>query len=131
MEPNQQSGPENTAMTTGAERSIWSIMIGVFTAPTQAFSDFKNKPTILIPLIVLIVLAGIAAGITSQYGAMLQVDMLKDSTVIPPAAMEQMKQDALETGPVKSALMAAIPIIIIFMLNAVLALFMGKVMYGG
>ncbi len=131
MEPNQQPEPESIEMTAGAERSIWSIMIGVFTAPSQAFSDFKSRPSFLIPLIVLIVLAGLAAGLTAQYGAMVQYEMLKDSTVLPPQALEQMRQDALETNPLYSALIATIPIVIVFMLTALLALFLGKVVYGG
>ena len=73
------TGPDLAAVGA-APASIWNIMVRVFTAPTQAFEDFKQKPSFIMPLIVTAVLAAAAAAVLAQYGAMLQYEMLKQSS---------------------------------------------------
>lgn len=111
-------------------KSIWGIMVGVFTAPTEAFAEFKKKPTIIIPLIAILVLAGVAGALMAEYGAMMQYEMLKSSTVIPPQVLEEMRQDALDPNRLTTGLFGAIAMVILGVISALVAWFLGSVIFG-
>lgn len=113
-----------------SEKSIWAIIGGVFMAPTAAFADFKLKPQILVPIILSIVLAGIGAALVAEQAAMLQYDMMKTSTTLPPTALEQMREAAQNSSPLKNGLTGWIGVIGIGLVVALMAWFMGSVIFG-
>ena len=119
------------ASPPGASRSIWSIMAGVFTAPAQAFTDFKPKPRILIPIIIIVVVASVAAVLLAEQSAMLQYEMMRDSTTLPQQALDQMRESAESPNYINSAIFGPVPIIIITVLSALLAWFLGSFVFGG
>ena len=63
--PNSTSGDAVTG--SGSSRSIVSMMIGVFTSPAQTFTDFAKRPSILLPLFTVMVLAA-GAGLMAVVG---------------------------------------------------------------
>ncbi|HOP06457.1 MAG TPA: YIP1 family protein [candidate division Zixibacteria bacterium] len=128
MEENIQSMPEST-QDNGV--SIWSIIIGVFTSPTKAFAAFARNPKILAPLIVILVLAGVAGVLTARYNAQLQYDMMKTSTIMPPAALEEMHKAIENTGILKTVLGAFFGILLVTVLEALVAWFLGSFVFGG
>lgn len=111
--------------------SIWQTMIGVFTGPTQAFEGYKKRPTILVVLLVTMVLAyGMTVGV-AEYNAKMQYEMLKTSEIIPPAQLEQMRIEGENVNRWTNAIGAAIVVPIITLIAALLAMFFGRVIFGG
>lgn len=127
-------GPLSSETNAGGDstpaKSIWGIMIGVFTSPTEAFAEFKKKPTILIPLIAIFVLAGGVGALMAEYSSMMQYEMLKNSTVIPPQALEEMRQDALDPSMLTTGLFGGIAIVVFGVISALVAWFLGSVIFG-
>jgi hypothetical protein len=105
-------------------------MAGVFTSPTQAFADFKPKPSILVPLIVTLVVAGLSAVLIARQAGMTQYEMLQTSTVLPPQALEQMRTDAENPSILKSGLGGGVAVVVIGVLAALLAWFLVSVVFG-
>ncbi len=115
----------------GPSPSTISLIIGVFTSPTQAFGEFKKRPRLLVPLIVTIVLMAIGGAIGAKYNNMAQYDMMKKSTTLPPAVLEEMRQNALDSGPVTGAITPAVAVVVINLLAALVAWFLGSFVFGG
>jgi hypothetical protein len=120
----------DTPSVSAAPRSIWAIVGDVFLAPTQAFESFKLKPTILVPLILIVLLGAIAGGLPYKQNAQAQVDMLSSSTTLPPQALEQMRQQAQNPNPISSTVGGAIVIPIITLIGALIAWFFGSFIFG-
>jgi hypothetical protein len=104
-----EKGPMDQNMTEatiepGVDRSTWSIMPGVFTAPAQAFADFNRRPKIAVVLIVTIIMGMIIGATTARYSAKMQYDLASRSTAIPAQALEQMQEKVEHPSPVLSAL---------------------------
>ncbi|MFH1374104.1 MAG: YIP1 family protein [bacterium] len=133
MESDSHPNPDITpaADLTAAPSSIWAIIAGVFTSPTEAFRQYQIKPKLIIPIIIIFIVTAVYGGLTAQYGAMTQYEMMKTSTVIPPQALEQMRQDAMNTGFLKGALITAAMIIVVTVLEALVVMFLGSVIMGG
>ncbi len=112
-------------------RSIWSIIIGIFTSPTQAMEDFKKKPSLLVVIIVTYVLASIVGITTAKYSSQLQYDMLKTSTVIPAEILQQMKTEGENANPWVGGLSGGIVVLVISLIGAGLAMFIGKFVFAG
>ncbi|MEA1981889.1 MAG: YIP1 family protein [candidate division Zixibacteria bacterium] len=112
-------------------RSIWSIIIGIFTSPTQAMEDFKKKPTLLVVIILTFVLASIVGISTAKYSSMLQYDMLKTSTVIPAEILQDMKTQAESSNPFVSGLSGGVVVLVITLIAAGIAMFIGKFVFAG
>jgi len=127
-------GPLSNETIAGGDstpaKSIWGIMIGVFTAPTEAFAEFKKKPQIIIPLIAVLVLAGGAAALMAEYAGMMQYEMLQHSTVIPPQALEEMRQESLDPNRLTGGLFGGLAIVFFGLLSALVAWFLGSVIFG-
>jgi len=116
---------------TESPASIWSILAGVFHAPAAAFTAYLRKPRILIPLIVLLIVGGAIGYSTAGYNSQMQYDMLKKSTVIPPAQLEQMRDGIENPARVMGAVGPIVAITIVTMIEALLAWFLGGVVFGG
>jgi hypothetical protein len=129
MEMNAQAQPYTGAPTQ--PKSIWSIMVGVFTSPAEAFQAYKQKPTIIIPIILVAILLAITGAATAKYGAILQYDMLKTSEMLPPAALEQMRQGIENPNYISAAIMGPIFLIIMGLIEALIAMFLGNVVFAG
>ena len=112
-------------------RSIWSIIIGIFTSPTQAMEDFKKKPSLLVVIILTYVLASIIGITTAKYSSMLQYDMLKTSTVIPAEILQEMKTEGENANPWVGGLSGGIVVLIFSLIAAGIAMFIGKFIFAG
>jgi len=130
MEPNNETEAA-VATQPVAEKSIWSIIAGVFYAPTEAFAAFSQKPRILMPLIVLILVSFIMVGLSAPYNAKAQYDMMKQSTVLPQQALDQMRADVENPSFIKGGGGGAVAIVIINLIAALVAWFVGSFFFGG
>lgn len=132
MNPDMHADPQTAAMAPSVEsKSIWAIMAGVFTAPSKAFAAFSAKPKIIIPLIVLLILMGINAVFMAPYQGQAQIDMLSKSNTIPPQVMEEMQRRAEDTNPAMSFATGMIPVFILSLVAALIAWFLGRVVFAG
>ncbi len=129
MEMSSQAQPAYGAPTK--PKSIWSIIIGIFTSPTEAFAAYKQKPTIIVPLIIVFIMIAIAGAVTAKYGAMLQYEMLKTSELMPPQALEQIRQSVENPNYINAALVGPIVMIIVGLIVALIAMFLGNVIFAG
>jgi len=120
----------DTGTVSVASRSIWTIVGDVFLAPVKAFDAYKLKPTIVVPLILTIVLAALSGGLPYKQGAEAQIEMLSTSTTLPPPVLEQMRQSAENPSPISSTLGGGIGLVIISLLGALLAWFIGSFILG-
>lgn len=127
METNEQT----LASVETPPRSIWSIIIGIFTSPTQAMEDFKKKPALLVVIILTFLLASIIGVSTAKYSSELQYDMLKTSTVIPAEVLQQMKTEGENANPWIGGLTGGIVVLFISLIAAGLAMFIGKFIFAG
>ena len=112
-------------------KSIWGIIVKVFSAPKQAFEDFKPKPRILVLLIITMVVAAVVALGTAKYQALLQYELLKTSAVIPQQILDQTRQAASEVDLLKAIPGGAIVVVIVGLLVALVAWFIGGFLMGG
>ncbi len=133
MESDLHPNPDITpaADLTAAPGSIWAIIAGVFTSPTKAFTQFVQKPRLLIPLLAVIVISSLVGIGSGEYGARVQYDMMKTSTVMPPQVLEQMRQDAENPNLIQLALMTPAMMVFGSVLAALVAWFLGAVIFGG
>ncbi len=120
----------NMEGTAVAEKSIWGIIGDVFLAPTKAFEAFKQKPTWLIPLIIIMVLSAAAGGIAYKQNAMGQWDMMSTSTTLPPQIRAQMERDAINPSPVGAVIGGAVALPIITLISALIAWGLGSFVFG-
>jgi len=106
-------------------------MAGIFSSPTQAFTDYAQKPQIWIPLAVIVVLVALSTWPIVDFASRVQYDLMKTSTVIPPQALEQMRQDAENPNLVTAVLFPAIGIAIAILVSTLVAWFFGAFVFGG
>ncbi|MCK4632518.1 MAG: YIP1 family protein [candidate division Zixibacteria bacterium] len=130
MEPNNQTDAA-VATQPVAQKSIWSIMVGIFHAPTEAFAAFSKKPGILMPLIVLIIVSFIMVGLTTPYQARAQYDMMKQSTVLPQEALDRMGEDAKNPSFIKGGGFGVIFVVFASLISALVVWFVGSFFFGG
>ncbi len=120
---------EPTATAPG--KSIWGIVGDVFFSPAQAFEAFKKKPSIWVPLILVMVMAAAGGYFTAGPQASDQYNMMRNSTVLPPTAIEEMRQAVDEPNMIGGAIGPAIVVPLIAMISALLAWFIGGFLFGG
>lgn len=131
MESQFESGQVGTSAASSGGASIWSIIIGVFSSPTEAFDNYKKSPSIIIPLVVVIILGAVIGGLMTGPNASMQYDLMKSSTVLPPQALEQMQADAENPNMVMGIIFAPVMILIFGVLGALVAWFIGSFIFGG
>jgi len=119
----------DTPSVSAAPRSIWAIIGDVFLAPTKAFESFKQKPTIAVPLILMILLAAIMIGLPYKQNAQAQIDMLSASTTLPAQALDALRESAEHPSPVGSTIWGLIFSVIISLIGALLAWFFGSFLF--
>jgi hypothetical protein len=122
---------DNVAGETSADSSIWSIMAGVFTGPTEAFAAFNRKPRILIVLLIAIILGFAGNYFMTEYSARMQYDMVSQSTTIPAEQLEQMRADAEDPDRLMGGVFAAVFQIIGGLIIALVAWGIGSFLMGG
>jgi hypothetical protein len=74
--------------------SIWSIIAGIFSRPAEAFAAYVKHPTLAVLIILSIVLVVVLAIASIPNQSFLQYDIMKQSTKLPPQALEEMKKAA-------------------------------------
>ncbi len=127
-------GPIDQAATpVGSSKSIWSLMVGVFTSPTYTFTEYCKKPAIIVPLFIVLVMVGLTGALTAKQGAMTQYDLMKHSTVIPQEILETMYQEALDTGSfnVRGFIGTMVGYVLVSLIIALIAWFLGSFVFGG
>jgi hypothetical protein len=128
MTPNATPG---TSVGTPPQPGIFSLMVGVFTSPAKTFEQFSGRPQLLVPLMVVVVLMAVGGAVGSKYNSMAQYEMMKKSTTLPAQVLEEMRQSVENPDMVTGAITAAVVIVVIGVLAALLAWFMGTFVFGG
>lgn len=128
MEANPEIVDNNVGV---ADNNIWKIIANVFTSPAEAFSQFRIRPKILILIVLTFVLAALVAGLTTQYQAEMQFDLIKKSTIIPPQQLEQMKEQATDASPLQGIIFGGAMVLIFGILGTLVAWFIGSFIMGG
>lgn len=116
---------------TGADRSIWQIIIGVFTGPTQAFEAYDRRPRIWIVLIMTILLAIVVNFFLSAYNAQMQADLIAKSSTLPPQVLDRMQQNAQNPNRISGGIVGAGAQVIFGVIMALLAWAVGSFVMGG
>jgi hypothetical protein len=111
--------------------NVWSMMVGVFTSPQQAFSKFDKAPRILIPLVVYLVLTVVSASFSSKYGAMAQYDMFAQHGSLPAQAMDRMQQKVMESGGIVDGLIGGAVTLLPLIIFSLFAWGIGNFIFGG
>ena len=120
--------PEEVALK---DRSTLSVILDVFFAPSKAFAAHAARPRILLPLIIMIILIAAASYVSTPYQAQMQLDLLSGSSSLPPEFLEQAREDAENPSPWGGTIGGPVAILIITLIEAAIALFLGKVIFGG
>lgn len=135
MDGNQVPGPASGPTPEGGtSRGIFSILLGVFTAPTRAFGDFNQQPkwsVILVALAVAIVLGTIFAIYTAPISAQMQLEMMRKSTTLPPELLQQIEQQAQTPNSARAGIAAAVMVPIVTVIVALIAWGIGSLLFGG
>ncbi len=128
---NDSNNLETTGADTVEERSIWSIMAGIFTAPTEAFAAFNRKPQIIIVLVVTLLLGMISSYFIAEYQAQMQYDMVSQSATIPAQSLDQMREGIENPSRITGALLGAAGQLFAGVIVALLAWALGSFIFGG
>jgi hypothetical protein len=120
-----------SAGETTPEKSIWSIIIGVFSAPAEAFAAYNPKPSIIIVLVVAIVLGVLFNVPVAKYQAQMQYDMMSQSTTLPPQVLDQMREGIENPNYASGGIFGAIVQVIMGLIGALIAWGIGSFIMGG
>ena len=131
MNTENQMPASPTAAAPAESVGIFSIIVGVFTSPTQAFENFKQRPSVWMPLVVLLLLSTITAIGMTKYNAIEQYEAMKTSTALPPQALEGMRDGIDNPNYVMAAIATPVVIMIVSMIAALLAKLFGGFIFGG
>jgi hypothetical protein len=119
---------ESDLNQTTPGKSIWQILVGVFSSPSTAFAAFDRKPQIVIPLIIVLLLGGISGGMMAPYMSRAQHDMLQQSTIIPADQLAKMDKPP---NPAFSGFMGAVGVLFIGLVYTLLIWPFGNFVFGG
>ncbi len=131
MNSSHQEGSAAVAAEQKSPGNIWGIIVGVFSRPSEAFQGIKDKPRVLIPLILTFVLLAVAAVPMTQYQAQTQMELLSKSTTIPPQVLDQLKERASQESPIKGVIMAIVIVFIVDIVGTLITWFIGSFIMGG
>jgi hypothetical protein len=129
----EESG-ELKSTETVPSAGIWSIMLKVFTAPSEAYQALKQKPRVLWPMIIMIVMTAIAAMAMTKPSILMQIDLMARARNIPPQLLEQIRMQMEQGGTsqmITGGLIGGAAVIIFILIAAGVAMFVGSVMMGG
>lgn len=129
METTQPAAaPEATAGTP----SVWSRIGNVFMSPTRAFEGLQTNAGIIVTLLVVTIVLAAASSIPSaKYQGIEQVQVLSQSTTIPPAVIEQMRVQAQTPHYVRTGVITPIVIVIVGVIASLLYWLLGGFIFGG
>lgn len=122
---------QSTPAAVETAPNIWQTIVGVFTSPSQAFEGFKKKPTLLVLLILTFLISYFMSVPIAKYNAMVQYDLVKTSEIIPPAQLEEIRTKAENANPWLSSIGTPFVIVVVGLVTALLAMFFGRVIFGG
>ncbi|MDD4050843.1 MAG: YIP1 family protein [candidate division Zixibacteria bacterium] len=133
MELKQGVEPTGSSAESGGPttNSIWSIMLGVFTAPARALAAYNQKPTIWVPLIVFVVLVTVFSGAYAPYQNKASLELMRQSTTLTPEMLQSIEQQSANVSFVRSALTGAAMAVIVTVIMGLLAWMAGTFFFGG
>jgi hypothetical protein len=131
LEENAERGEATMAGETGADRSIWQIIIGVFAGPTEAFEAYNRRPRIWVILILTIVLGFISNAFLSVYNAQMQADLIAKSSTLPPEVLGRMQENAQNPDRIMGGVTGAGAQVVFGVIMALLAWGVGSFVMGG
>lgn len=132
MNLQRQEGSEQVLEATGADGAgIWSILLGVVTAPGQAFAAFNRKPSLLVPLIIAVILMAIVSGAYAPYQTRASYEVMKQSPNVPPEILRGIELQMSGNNFALSALTGGIWAVIITVIVALIAWMIGNFFFGG
>ncbi len=114
--------------------SIFEIIPRVVSAPSEAFAAINEKPRILIPLLILIIIVALASVLPVEQQSQLQYQIMSQSSKMPDNVIEQMREQANNVtmaGRISSAVGGAIMVVLFSVLGALVIWFMGSFIMGG
>jgi hypothetical protein len=120
----------DTGTASAAPRSIWAIIGDVFLAPVKAFDAYKLKPTIVVPLILIILLGAISGGLPYRQNAQAQIEMLSKSTTPDSPVVKGMIQQSEDPGPIGGMIGGAIVLPLVTLIGALIAWVAGSFILG-
>jgi hypothetical protein len=132
-EAQQSPGPADVAALSPdvKQKSTFGVLVDVFTAPTRAFEAFNAQPRVLLAIILLVVISAATGYLTAPYSAQLNAEILSQSSTLPPEYLEQTRQNAENPSLLQPVIGAPVVIIIVTLVEALVALFLGKLIFGG
>ena len=107
--------------TPAAKRSIWAIVGDVFFAPTKAFESFKFKPTLWVPLILVVLAFAVVAYVGYQYDQQATRAIYDAAPNLSAAARAQIDNQPSFIGPEFAAGMMLIMFPIITIVGSLIA----------
>lgn len=128
---NESHGGNMAATEGSTEKSIWQIMVGVFTGPTEAFAAFNLKPRILMVILATVVLGAIPNFFIAEYSAQMQYDLVSQSTTIPAQQLEQMRDGIENPNRITGSIFGVLGQFIGFVIFALVAWGLGSFVMGG
>jgi hypothetical protein len=128
----QDPNKKKTATESPATRysSIWAILLGVFMDPIRTFSALKEKPRIMIPLLIIFIISIAISIASSRYSIILQFDMLAKSRRMPLELLNAIREGALTASPVPGAIISGLSVIGFNLSSAMIAFFIGVMIFG-
>jgi hypothetical protein len=133
MTEMDQGGVVSAGESTAAERSVLSNLIGVFTSPRETFEALREKPSWLIPFLLICVVSFGSFYLTRDILVETQIERIRNNPAIPDEQQELIIERI--EGSVGSSVrqLVIIPISIAVMLLIVSAVltFGASVMLGG
>lgn len=134
MKQGPEAAEPSTGSETGAKKSVWAIVIGVFTAPKETFSAYNERPRILVPLIVAVILACVYSYFFKPYDDAAGMAMLRQSSRLTPEMVQQMEQQSLNPGTVGRVISAIVMVakpVAITLIGGLAAWLIGTFFFGG
>lgn len=136
MENDQDQNAVTSAVNVESAQGggTWDAIIKMFTAPTRAAQILKEKPKILIPLIITFVLSAVVVIATMKYSMNMQVDMIAKARNLPPEIVDQIRAGSAQLSLVKNLIGAVVGscfVLLFTLISAGLAMFLGSVLMGG
>ena len=131
MDAQMNSGNGAVLEPGGSQRSIWSIIVGVFTAPSEAFEAYCKNPTIWVPLILTIALITVFSVLALPYNSQLQYDIMQQSKTLPPQVLNDMRDSITNPKYTVTAVTGMIFAVLPGVIAALLAWGMGSFIFGG
>ncbi len=124
----QTAAPETKPMSGG------SMLLKVLFAPTAVFRAVKEKPSWIVPLVVIMVVFAISTYFIAPLGMKAQMEQIMKSDNYTPEQKEQMRQNMAmgeKIGPIIAMVTTPIFFGIVILIGAGMVFLMGNVIFSG